>query len=216
MPSHPSHDAARQALGVDVFASSDLLEVASRAADRWASLRSANIEQYGTQLRHLHRHRSSKVSEGPTVLVVEASARNLVQFVRNGATVKHAAKRIAESVPVSKTLAEWVVGDGILFVNASVTRARQEAMGVKSYTWRAIDDGREDPEHVLRDGSVYKWADGAPRGGHPGEDVGCRCTAEPVLPSWEEPEQRSLAQPAAEKPTGGFLKAFLREFLGKR
>jgi len=55
--------------------------------------------------------------------------------------------------------------------------------------WRGILDARERPEHVAREGKEFSWKN-PPDDGHPGEPINCRCTAEPVLPSWEEMERR--------------------------
>lgn len=53
------------------------------------------------------------------------------------------------------------------------------------YIWRTQGDGRVKPSHAANDGRVFAW-DGPPPAGHPGEDYGCRCWAEPYVPDTQE------------------------------
>jgi len=46
------------------------------------------------------------------------------------------------------------------------------------YVWRSVGDSRTRSEHAERDGKVFQW-DNPPEGGHPGDDYGCRCFADP-------------------------------------
>jgi hypothetical protein len=53
------------------------------------------------------------------------------------------------------------------------------------YIWRTRRDGKVRSTHAAREGQVFSWND-PPQGGNPGEDYGCRCTAEPYLPEASE------------------------------
>lgn len=53
------------------------------------------------------------------------------------------------------------------------------------YIWRTRGDGRVRPSHAENDGRVFAW-DTPPATGHPGEDHGCRCMAEPYHPDVQE------------------------------
>lgn len=59
------------------------------------------------------------------------------------------------------------------------------------YVWRTRRDGKVRSSHAEREGQVFAWDD-PPEGGHPGEDHGCRCTAEPYLPQTSEFMEISL------------------------
>ncbi|NOD90393.1 minor capsid protein [Ruegeria sp. HKCCD4315] len=48
------------------------------------------------------------------------------------------------------------------------------------YIWRTRRDGKVRSAHAEREGQIFSW-DNPPEGGHPGEDYGCRCTAEPYF-----------------------------------
>ncbi|MGM0583820.1 MAG: minor capsid protein [Pseudomonadota bacterium] len=53
------------------------------------------------------------------------------------------------------------------------------------YIWRTRGDDKVRPSHAANNGRVFAWND-PPETGHPGEDYGCRCTAEPYMPSVNE------------------------------
>ncbi len=53
------------------------------------------------------------------------------------------------------------------------------------YIWRTQGDGQVRPSHAANDGKIFAWDD-PPSTGHPGEDYGCRCTAEPYFPEVSE------------------------------
>src|SRR6186713_586691 len=118
----------------------------------------------------------------------------IVDAVRTGATLKDTQAMIRNTYGVTDRRAALIARDQIGKLNGQLTRMRQEAMGITQYTWRGILDARERPEHVAREGRVFSW-DKPPDDGHPGEPIRCRCSAEPVLPSWEEMEERQAAAP---------------------
>lgn len=49
------------------------------------------------------------------------------------------------------------------------------------YVWNTQGDDKVRGSHAQRQGQVFSW-DNPPEGGHPGEDYGCRCTAEAYIP----------------------------------
>lgn len=53
------------------------------------------------------------------------------------------------------------------------------------YIWRTQGDSRVRPSHAANDGRIFAWDD-PPGTGHPGEDFGCRCWAEPYIPRFTE------------------------------
>lgn len=48
------------------------------------------------------------------------------------------------------------------------------------YIWRTRGDGRVRTSHAANNGRIFSW-DNVPPTGHPGEDFGCRCIAEPYV-----------------------------------
>lgn len=53
------------------------------------------------------------------------------------------------------------------------------------YIWRTRGDDKVRPSHAANNGQIFAWDDPPPTG-HPGEDYGCRCTAEPYPPEISE------------------------------
>lgn len=113
----------------------------------------------------------------------------IVEAVRRGSTLKQLQAQIREEFDITDRRAKLIARDQIGKLNGQLTELRQEQIGVTEYVWRGILDTRERPEHVAREGKTFSWAK-PPDDGHPGEPINCRCTAEPVLPSWEEMERR--------------------------
>lgn len=81
----------------------------------------------------------------------------------------------------AKTRANLIGRDQINKLNGNLTRLRQENAGVKRYIWRTVGDNRVRDKHAGFDGKEYNWEEGAPGGIHPGDEIQCRCYAEPVI-----------------------------------
>ena len=61
----------------------------------------------------------------------------------------------------------------------------KQARSTTHYIWRTRRDGKVRPSHAVNNGKIFSW-DNPPSTGHPGEDYGCRCMAEPHLPETSE------------------------------
>jgi len=83
----------------------------------------------------------------------------------------------------------------------------------KKYIWRTQKDNKVRSSHADRDGKIYDWDD-PPPGGHPGEDFGCRCWAEPIEALKEE-KKRISKDPFIQWPGKLSIPAsFIRYFKG--
>ena len=58
---------------------------------------------------------------------------------------------------------------------------RQTNIGITHYVWRTSEDERVRPTHRRNNGVQFAWNSPPIRTGHPGNDIQCRCTADPVL-----------------------------------
>lgn len=67
-------------------------------------------------------------------------------------------------------------------LHAQVQKERNKTAGIKRYVWRTAGPGDERVRetHEEREGLIFEWDD-PPEGGHPGEDIQCRCVPEPIL-----------------------------------
>ncbi len=77
--------------------------------------------------------------------------------------------------------AKLIARDQVAKLNAAVTETRQKKMGITHYFWRDSSDERVRPTHLKNDGKRFAWDSPPAVTGHPGEDIQCRCTAEPDL-----------------------------------
>ena len=118
----------------------------------------------------------------------------ITEAVRAGRSLKEVTDEVRAELGVTQRRAELIARDQVGKLNADLSRQRNEDLGVDEYTWRGVLDARERPEHVAREGKRYRW-DNPPDGGAPGEAIRCRCTASPVLPSWEELERSVTGAP---------------------
>jgi len=66
-----------------------------------------------------------------------------------------------------------------------------------TYVWRTREDDKVRPSHAANDGVIFAW-DTPPATGHPGDDYGCRCTAEPYYGNL--PAGTRLRRPDADLP----------------
>lgn len=111
----------------------------------------------------------------------------IVQAVRSGQTVRDLRKIIQSEYGIATRRAELIARDQIGKLNGQLTEERQKGIGIKKYRWRGVLDNRERDSHVAREGMEFSW-DKPPPDGHPGEPIQCRCSAEAILPLFEDLE----------------------------
>lgn len=110
---------------------------------------------------------------------------------REGRTISDIANQVSSRGKVSISRARFIARDQIGSLNAEITRTRDIKMGISKYRWRNSQDERvrgrpgglypdARPSHWHREGKVFYW-NKPPKGGHPGQDKLCRCTAEAIL-----------------------------------
>lgn len=81
--------------------------------------------------------------------------------------------------------AKFIARDQTAKLTAALNRERNQALGITEYVWRTVRDERVRESHRKRNGKTFRWDDppkgGPADGGHPGESINCRCTAEPRI-----------------------------------
>ena len=65
-------------------------------------------------------------------------------------------------------------------VNGQLTSMRHKQVGVSQFIWRSSQDQRVRPDHAAWDSLKFSYSN-PPNGVLPGEEILCRCTAEPVI-----------------------------------
>lgn len=168
-------ESMRQTLGVDIITGDQKIEAAMRV---WEAENIALIKSIPQQ-------------------ALSRLQGQITEAVRTGQTLKQITDKIRDEFGVTDNRAQLIARDQVGKLNGQLTQQRQVDQGIDEYAWRGVLDQRERPEHVAREGKIFKWTE-PPADGHPGQPIRCRCTAEPVLPSWAELERRvtGVAPPA--------------------
>jgi len=148
--------AIRQSIAVDPFIGQPYLQ--------------SQIKQYVTQNVTL-----IKNIEGRYLSEIEEI---VFRGARRGTSTKEIASQISKRARVSMARAKLIARDQINKFNGQLNRLRQEELGVKRYRWITAQDENVRTTHQALQGRVFKWSD-PPEVGHPGEDINCRCHAEP-------------------------------------
>jgi SPP1 gp7 family putative phage head morphogenesis protein len=102
--------------------------------------------------------------------------------IQNGVRAETLSRHLMERVEIPRNRAVLIARDQIGKLNADLMQSRNENLGIKGYIWRSVNDNRVRPEHQDRDGQSFLWSN-PPSGGHPGEDIQCRCYADPDFSS---------------------------------
>lgn len=100
---------------------------------------------------------------------------------RQGQRAEVVEEKIRKVFGVTRNRAILIARDQSNKLTGQLTRLRQTSLGIESYRWRTSNDDRVRPTHAANDGKVFQWNDPPAETGHPGHDVNCRCTAEPVF-----------------------------------
>ena len=85
---------------------------------------------------------------------------------------------------------------------SKLTEVRHQQLGLEGYIWRTSGDERVRETHAANEGDYYRWNNPPEVTGHPGEDVQCRCTAEPVIRKKDRErlkQETKAAMPAPDK-----------------
>jgi len=164
---------AKAALGIDLTTDPDL-------APKLVTFRRQNVGL----IRSMALDKVSRVSK----ILTEAGSSTRVETI---------ARRIQEETDATPARAALIARDQVLKLNAEVTQARHEAVGLTEYIWRTSKDERVRKEHKLLDGKRFRYDDPpvvSARGdrANPGEWYQCRCIAEPWIEGFDldVPESR--------------------------
>ncbi len=96
-------------------------------------------------------------------------------------TMTQFADDVEQRYGVTRSRAELISRDQVGKLNGQLTMLHQMDAGINSYVWRTQLDGRVRPTHKTKEGLTFSWIRPPLDTGHPGQDINCRCTAEPVF-----------------------------------
>jgi SPP1 gp7 family putative phage head morphogenesis protein len=97
------------------------------------------------------------------------------------ASIRDAVLSVTGEVSYPDWMVERVVVDQYLTAHASIQQRRQQASGITHYFWRTASDARVRSTHADKEGKRFSWSDPPLDTGHPGNDIRCRCIADPDL-----------------------------------
>lgn len=109
---------------------------------------------------------------------------------KRGASPAEMRAKIVEQFGVTQGRAKVIARDQVSKFNGRLSEQRQRNLGINEYIWRTSKDGRVRSDHEHLDGKTFKWSDPpvtvttgkrAGERNHPGQDIQCRCQAEPVI-----------------------------------
>lgn len=105
----------------------------------------------------------------------------VMQAMVQGSLNKDLAEQLKKLGKDVESRAMLIARDQSSKLNAALTRARHEEVGIKKYMWSTSGDERVRESHAEKDGQIFEYTNPPADTGHPGHDVNCRCVQIPVL-----------------------------------
>lgn len=122
----------------------------------------------------------------------------VMQAMVHGALNKDLGEQLKKLGKDAESRAMLIARDQSSKLNAALTRARHEEVGIKKYMWSTSGDERVRASHAEKDGQIFEYTNPPADTGHPGHDVNCRCVQIPVLD--DAVKASSNAQEAPSEP----------------
>jgi SPP1 gp7 family putative phage head morphogenesis protein len=107
--------------------------------------------------------------------------KSILQGTESGKGFFDIRKDILKIEGVTKNRAKLIARDQVSKLNSALNQARQTQIGIEYYFWRTSEDERVRPTHEDNNGKRFSWSSPPALTGNPGDDVQCRCTADPDL-----------------------------------
>lgn len=82
---------------------------------------------------------------------------------------------------VTENRARLIARDQSSKLNSALNQQRSQNLGVEEYVWRTAGDERVRDSHKTKNGKVFRWDNPPKDTGHPGQDIQCRCVAQPII-----------------------------------
>lgn len=101
-------------------------------------------------------------------------------------------KALREQEGITHRRARLIARDQVLGLNAKLNADRHKRAGIEEYEWLSLRDGSVRGNHAHLHGKRFRYDDPPMGGGttedergNPGDGIGCRCQAVPVIPEFE-------------------------------
>lgn len=124
---------------------------------------------------------------------IQADVGRLVwDAVANNRPRNDLAKDLAKVIEGSTSRSKLIARDQTAKLSSNLDQFRQQQAGIEEYKWRHSGKAHPRPEHVARDGKIFRW-DTPPWDGPPGQAINCGCKAMAYIPLLDQVE-RELEQ----------------------
>lgn len=104
----------------------------------------------------------------------------LASSVSNGLEPAEVALEVKKVLDIGDSRARLIARDQCQKIFAKLNELQQREAGLNKYVWNHSFQPNPRRHHVERQGNIYTWSR-PPRGGHPGTEINCRCTASAVV-----------------------------------
>ena len=98
-----------------------------------------------------------------------------------GDTAGSMIKQIQKIGKTTTQRAKLIARDQSSKLNSVLSQQRQQNLGVEEYVWRTSGDERVRDNHKSKNGKTFRWDKPPKDTGHPGQDIQCRCVAQPII-----------------------------------
>ncbi len=98
-----------------------------------------------------------------------------------GNTAGSMIKQIQKIGRTTTKRAKLIARDQSSKLNSVLNQQRQQNLGVEEYVWRTSGDERVRENHRAKNGKTFRWDKPPKDTGHPGQDIQCRCVAQPII-----------------------------------
>lgn len=91
------------------------------------------------------------------------------------------AREIRNTTGIARKRAELIAADQLQKLTGRLDQERQEQVGSTRFKWRHSEKRFPRPEHVARDGKIYRWDSDVGRNDPPGRKIRCGCRAQAII-----------------------------------
>ena len=122
----------------------------------------------------------------------------VTQALVSGSLNKDLTAQIKALGQTTEKRAMFIARDQSSKLNAALTQARHEDVGVTKYMWSTSGDERVRDSHAEKDGQIFEYANPPADTGHPGHDFNCRCVQIAVFDDVVSQKSKGELEPVKE------------------
>lgn len=155
-------------------------------------------EPYLIPQLELFANQNSQLISNMTIDEIERVSGYVQRAIQEGSSFESVAIEIEKSFGITRRHAKLIARDQTSKLNGSLTKLRQQEVGIKTYRWQTSDDERVRATHKPLNGKICRWDDPtvyfneesqkwenrSKIGGtnvHTSVDVNCRCIPIPII-----------------------------------